>query len=279
MKFNIFNIFAKNILIILLIAFSVAQIYAQNANVSTADEIKEDINVVPCKSEERQAGVKKLFIKMGAKENEISTEKFKDGENLVIKKKGNSDETVIIGAHYDKVKEGCGAIDNWTGIVIIANIYKTLSQFPTNKSYVFVAFDKEEAGLLGSKALVSVMPKENFSQICSMVNIDSFGFTAPQSPRNLSNSKMVKLAKDTAKEMQVDFADSAIENADADSSSFLAKKIPAITFDGLSNNWQKFLHTSNDKLENINPASVFVGYRFVLNYVVKIDALGCHDFK
>lgn len=271
--------FGKNILIVLLVALLIGNIYGQSAKISTEDEIKENINLAPCKSEERMENVKKLFVSMGAKDDDISTEKFKEGENLVIRKKGNSDEMIIIGAHYDKVKDGCGAIDNWTGIVIIANLYKTLSQFSTNKSYKFVAFDKEEAGLLGSKAMVKAIPKENYPQFCSMVNIDSFGFAAPQSPSNMANSKMIKLAKETAKEMKIDFADAAIGDADADSSSFLDKKIPAITFDGLSGNWQKFLHTSNDKIENINSQSVYLGYRFILNYIAKIDALGCGAFK
>ena len=269
----------KNVWFVLLLVVFAGNLSAQSIKISTADEISEDIKIVPCKSEERLEAVKKLFAKMGANEADISTEKFKDGENLVVRKKGNSDETVIVSAHYDKVKDGCGAIDNWTGIVIIANLYRTLSQFSTEKSYTFVAFDKEEAGLLGSKAMVKAIPKENYPKFCSVINIDSFGFTVPQSPRNMANSKMVKLAKDTAKEMQIDFADAAIGDADADSSPFLDKKIPAITFDGLSDNWKKFLHTANDKVENVNPTSVFIGYRFILNYLTKIDASDCGTFK
>ena len=257
----------------------VIDLNAQSLKLSTEEELLADMKTVPCKYEERLESVKKLFIKMGAKESDISTEKFKEGENLIVKKKGETGETIVIGAHYDKVKEGCGAIDNWTGIVIIANIYKALAQFSTNKSYVFVAFDKEEAGLLGSKAMVKAIPKENYPQICSMVNLDSFGFAVPQAPSNMSNSKMTKLAKETAKEMEINFADAAIENADADSSSFLDKKIPAITFDGLSDKWQNYLHSSNDNLGNVNMKSVFIGYRFTLSYIAKIDSLDCKAFR
>lgn len=252
---------------------------SQTVIISTEDDIKANVALAPCKSQERLKNVKMLFAQMGVKESEISTEKFREGENLVVEKKGSSAETIIVSAHYDKVQDGCGAIDNWTGIVIIANLYKTFAQLSTNKSYKFVAFDKEELGLLGSRAMVKAIPKENYPQICSVVNIDSFGFAMPHSPRNMSNSKMTKLAKSTAEEMKIDFADAAIEDADADSSSFLAKKIPAITFDGLSNNWQKFLHSSNDKVENVNPQSVYIGYRFTLNYLAKIDALDCGVFK
>jgi hypothetical protein len=253
--------------------------YAQSVKVSTESEIAEDMKSVPCKSEERLEGVKKLFAKMGAKPEEISIEKFKDLENLVVRSKGKTDETIVVGAHYDKSKDGCGAIDNWTGIVIIANLYKTIWQFSTDKSCVFVAFDKEEVGLLGSKAMVKAIPKENYSQYCSMVNVDSFGFSVPQSPANMSNSKMVKLAKEVSKEMKIEFANAVIENANADSSSFLEKKIPAITFVGLSDNWEKYLHSPNDKIQNVNMTSVYLGYRYILNYLVKIDTMDCKAFK
>ena len=52
----------------------------------------------------------------------------------------------MIGAHYDKTINGCGAIDNWTGIVALAHIYKSLKDAPLQKNVVLVAFGKEEQG-------------------------------------------------------------------------------------------------------------------------------------
>lgn len=255
------------------------QSFAQDTKISDEAQIRVDVELAPCKSKERLENVQKLFQKYGAKDEYVSIEKFKDGENFVVNLKGTSDEIIYIGAHYDIVDTGCGAIDNWTGITIIANIFKTLSNFSHQKSYVFVAFDKEETGLLGSKALVKSIPKENLPKICSMVNIDSFGFGSPQVADNMSSGKMLKSAKELAKEMNFPFSDAAIANADADSSSFLDKKIPAITFHGLSNDWQKYLHSPNDKLSNVNVKSVYMGYRFILAYIAKIDAVDCSSFK
>lgn len=270
-KINFFSCF--------LILLIIGNTFGQNSVVSTEDQIKENIALAPCKSKDRLNEVKKLFQSMGADEEKFSTEKFKEGENLIVKLKGKSDETVVIGAHYDKVDEGCGAIDNWTGIVIIANIYKTLSQLSPQKSYVFAAFDQEEKGLLGSKAMVKGIPKENFAQYCSMINVDSFGFASPQAADNMSSPKMIKAARNLAKEIQFSFADAPINNADADSSSFVAKKIPAITFHGLSNDWAKYLHSSNDKIENVNVKSVYLGYRFTLAFIGKVDEAACAEFK
>jgi len=272
---------------ILIFAVSIALVSNGAASAQTAetqyatdDELREDLKLGPCKNSERLEAVKKFFQKMGAAESDISAERIKDVQNVIVTKKGKTDETVIIGAHYDKVSNGCGAIDNWTGIVIIGNLYRTLRASDTEKTYLFVAFDKEEIGLVGSAAMAKSIPKEKRASYCSMVNLDSFGFTYPQVLANASDSKMTAAAKDLAAEIKMPFSSASLAGvADADSSSFVAKGIPAITFHGLSNKWQQYLHSSNDKLENINVSSVRVGYNFLLLYVKKIDSLGCGTFR
>jgi acetylornithine deacetylase/succinyl-diaminopimelate desuccinylase-like protein len=92
--------------------------------ISTREEIGDEFKNVPCKNQDRQNAVKALFEKMGAPSSEITVEKLKGVENLVVRKKGVSEEKIIVGAHYDKVDLGCGAIDNWTGIVAVAHVYK-----------------------------------------------------------------------------------------------------------------------------------------------------------
>lgn len=270
------------ILTILLIAAFNSALTAQNAVpvLATENDLKEDLKLVPCKNSERLEGVKKFFQKMGAAENEISAEKIKGIQNVIVTKKGETDEIVIVGAHYDKVSEGCGAIDNWTGIVIIGNIYRTLRNVKAHKTYIFVAFDREETGLEGSAAMAKSIHKENRSSYCSMVNLDSFGFGYPQVLINASNSKMTATAKTLADELKMPFFTASLAGvADADSTSFNNKDIPAITFHGLSKDWPKYLHSSKDQLENINSGSVRVGYAFVIEYIKKIDTGSCGMFR
>jgi Zn-dependent M28 family amino/carboxypeptidase len=256
--------------------------YAQGTGIKIASEaeIKENLQLVPCKNEERLAAVKKLFQTLSAADSDITVEKSKDLQNLVVTKKGKSDETIVVGAHYDKVKDGCGAIDNWTGIVIIANLYRTLKNVSTDKTILFVAFDREESGLLGSEAMAKAISKDKRANFCAMVNLDSFGFSYPQILDNTSSPRLSDLAKELMKELKLPFLHASLAGtADADSTSFIKKDIPAITFHGLSNDWQKFLHSSNDKLENVNTSSVFVGYQFLLRYLAKVDSSGCGAFR
>lgn len=270
----------KNLLSILFITscFTVSAA-AQKAKISTEAEVKEDINLNVCKNADRLEAAKNLFRKMGAADADIKIEKIKDVENLIIVRKGKSEETVVLGAHYDKVSDGCGAIDNWTGIVILANLYRTLKDFDTQKTYIFAAFGKEELGLLGSDEMARAIPREKRSNYCAMVNFDSFGFAYPQVMTNISDTKLIELAKEVSDELKIPFGQARIENASSDSDSFRKQKIPAISIHGLSNKWREYLHGTKDKVENINIQSVYIAYRYALNYLVKVDAKNCGDFR
>jgi Zn-dependent M28 family amino/carboxypeptidase len=243
--------------------------------------VEESIRNVPCKIAERRDGVKKLFVDAGAKEDEITLDTFdkERSANVVVRKAGTSKETIIIGAHYDRTDTGCGVIDNWSGVTIIAHIYRTIRSMETDKSYVFVAFDQEEEGLRGSREMVKKMTESDRDNVCSMVNFDTFGQGYPLALRNASSSKMVKFTEDFAKEAKVNFTSVTIEGASSDSASFVEKKIPAITLSGLTSNWQQILHTSNDTVEKVNMDSVYLGYRFGVVFVSKLDALPCGEFR
>jgi Zn-dependent M28 family amino/carboxypeptidase len=251
----------------------------QAPKISTAEDLERDVKLVPCKMADRFEAVQKLFRSMGASDADISVDDSKGTKNVIVTKRGSSPETIIVGAHYDKVDEGCGAIDNWTGIVAIAHLYGTLRSVETTKTFKFIAFDKEEKGLIGSDNFVSGIAKADRASVCSMVNIDSFGFTLPWVMENTSDKQLITTAKDLWKKMKLDLAVVPIANADADSSSFKKAGIPSITFTGLSREWQNYLHSPNDKLKNIKMDSVFAGYRFLLPFLAEIDKPACDAFR
>ncbi len=90
----------KPVRICLFILFLAGIAFAQQKRLAvSAESIQTDMQMHVCKNDERLESVKKIFKKMGAAENEMQIEKFDDVENLVVTKKGKTDQTVIIGAH------------------------------------------------------------------------------------------------------------------------------------------------------------------------------------
>ena len=170
-------------------------------------------------------------------------------------------------------------MDNWTGIVVLAHLYHSIKDVPLKKTLVFVAFGKEEGGLIGSTAMVKAMTEEQASEYCAMLNIDSLGLALPQVADNLSSKKLEQFTVDLAKEMKLQFAHATIQGAEADSLPFMTRKIPAVTIHGLTNQWPTILHTFKDQSSRVNPMSVYLGYRFALGVIARLDESPCAAYR
>lgn len=276
------KLFALTALLLLTLCAAAAPVTVraqEGLKISTLEELGDEFTTVPCKNKERLAAVKVLFEKQGAPASDITIDHFKNVDNLVVIKRGATTEKIVVGAHYDKVENGCGAIDNWTGIVALAHLYRSLRDVPLKKTLVFVAFGREEEGLIGSRAMVGAIKKEELSQYCSMVNIDSLGLGPLQVPDNMSSDKLGELAVKVALKMKVPLSRIILENSDSDSSSFKEKKVPALTISGLNNNWRSVMHSSNDRPPMVNPASVYIGYRLALALLAHLEVSTCTAYK
>ena len=240
--------------------------YPPQSLITTRDEMRTEFDSVPCKNGDRLTAVKALFEKMGAKPEEIVVEKVKGVENVIIRKASanGSAEKIVIGAHYDKTPDGCGAIDNWTGVVALAHVYRTVKDLPLKKNVIFAAFGQEEKGLVGSSGMAEAIKNEQVAEYCAMINIDSLGIGAPQTLDNISSEKLIDFTAALAEKINVPFARSRFDNARSDSASFIKKNIPAVTIHALNGSWPKILHSSNDDPSRINHDSVYMGYRMTL---------------
>lgn len=115
------------------------------------------------------------------------------GVNLLglIPGDGSTNETIIIGAHLDHLGFGGkgsgslrpdekaihnGADDNASGTAGLLEIAEKLSAIsePLKRDVLFIAFDAEEKGLLGSKYFVD-NPTINLENVSAMLNMDMIG--------------------------------------------------------------------------------------------------------
>src|SRR5439155_3070077 len=106
-----------------------------------------------------------------------------------------------------------------------------------------------------------------------------FGLARPFAMENTSSPSLIALAKDSAANLDIPFYTVPIRAGDADSSSFIARKIPAITLSGLSNEWQEILHSPNDQSSKVIPLSVYLGYRLALLMWTKMAAAPCPAYR
>jgi hypothetical protein len=98
-------------------------------------------------------------------------------QNVFTTIAGQSEQSVIIGAHFDStgVAQGSlGATDNASGVAVLLSVAQALSQrkdLPLSVTLVF--FGSEEVGKLGSKHYVSTMSQQERKHIVGMLNLDT----------------------------------------------------------------------------------------------------------
>jgi hypothetical protein len=86
------------------------------------------------------------------------------------------DSVVIIGCHYDAVADYC-ADDNASGVGILLEAARILSQYQFKRTIVYAFWDEEEIGLLGSKHHALQVSNAS-NKIVAVLNIDMAGYDA-----------------------------------------------------------------------------------------------------
>ncbi len=87
----------------------------------------------------------------------------------------NAKRTIMIGAHYDKVRVGKGAVDNASGSAAVLMLLRAFKNSPLKNINLQAAFwDHEEQGLHGSRIFVENGKEKGLPAI--YINFDVYGY-------------------------------------------------------------------------------------------------------
>jgi hypothetical protein len=183
---------------------------------------------------------------------------------------GQSDEYLIIGAHYDHLGRGNvdslapsqigqihpGADDNASGTAGVLELARLLApeRGQLKRSILFMNFAGEELGLLGSAEWVKE-PTRPLAKAVAMINMDMIGrikddkvYIGGVGTGSTFKSVLEQAQKDTPFKIEY----SAGGYASSDHTSFVAKKIPVLFFfSGLHSDY----HKPSDTWDKINAPS------------------------
>ena len=94
------------------------------------------------------------------------------GANVVVTL-GSGVKTIVIGAHFDRDNMGRGAVDNGGACTALIELVASLQASPLQNATLHVVFfDREESGLLGSRAYFAVKERRHDAAI----NLDIFAY-------------------------------------------------------------------------------------------------------
>lgn len=142
--------------------------------------IGEDITLKDRYSQEaRMISAEYLERKLDIFCDEVQIENYSQtGNNVVgsILATTETDQWIVIGAHYDSVKDCPGANDNATGVALAYSVAKHVASLETrNFNLKIVFFDEEERGLIGSKAYAKQLLEDKVN-VVSVHTIDQLGW-------------------------------------------------------------------------------------------------------
>ncbi|MEJ2068692.1 MAG: M28 family peptidase, partial [Deltaproteobacteria bacterium] len=163
-------------------------------------------------------------------------------------------------------------LDNYSGVLMTAALYRGLKGYNRNHDFLFIAFDREEEGLLGSKAFVK---KSTYMAkgIHAVINLECLGLTLPHSWPEGSSDSLEDLFVTVGKRFDTNLNPVSLKHVRTDSIPFLQSGIPAITLDGIMSYDLFILDTELDIPSVVDRTTFFQSYPIILEYILEVDAL------
>jgi len=103
-----------------------------------------------------------------------------DAGNVIAIQPGTQypDEYIVVSAHYDH-QSGPGADDNASGTAGVLEVARILSQYSFKRSILYINFNDEEYGLIGSMGYVKECALQDMN-ILGVFNLDMIGWYPPE---------------------------------------------------------------------------------------------------
>jgi acetylornithine deacetylase/succinyl-diaminopimelate desuccinylase-like protein len=182
-----------------------------------------------------------------------------EGENIftILACGKASAEAVVLGAHYDSVRNSPGANDNASGVAAVAGVARELVRVKKrSRDIIFVFFDEEERGLRGSRAFAQMLLDEKRS-VHSVHTIDQMGWD-----QNANRAIELELPYDGAQDLYGQAAEAlkvklpilTTTESGSDHSAFrrLGFKAVGVTEEYRNKDTTPYIHRPGDTYETMN---------------------------
>jgi len=234
--------------------------------------IQQRLESVPHSLAKREAALIALFHQAGC---EIAEQRVPHSKapNLICTLPGTGPGEIVVGGHFDFVDEGDGAIDDWSGAVMLPSLYQSLKGRPRHHRFVFVAFAAEETGMWGSQEFVKQLSGEEKSALHAMINLECLGTSPPKVWGSRADKQLMNAYVRAALALQLQPQSVNVEKVgDDDSHAFLNAGIPVLTIHSVTQVTFQYLHTARDNLRAIHPADYYDAYRLAATLLALLDS-------
>ncbi len=252
-----------------------AQSLPIRARLQTRAALEHHLKSFSTSNDEREKLIRKWLADAGCAEPNLYEQAIggRLPPNVICLLPGETQETIVVGAHTDKVNLGDGVVDNWTGAVLLRILLYSLSAQPRRHTMIFIGFSAEEQGLLGSKYYVNHLTRDGRAHIDGMVNFDSLGLGPTKVWASHADKALLDDLRATARSNHLPLATENVDSigASADSESFARDHIPRITLHSVTGETWSMLHSPSDKLAAIRMSDYYDSYKLIAQYLAYLD--------
>lgn len=240
------------------------------------DLVQARITSAPAANPEREAKLKDMLRDAGCPAGQLQLQPVKGVNlpNVICTVPGETDSTILIGAHFDHVKHGLGIIDNWSGASLLPSLLESITSATRRHTFVLIGFTEEERGLIGSYFYAAQLSRQDLQKIAGMINLDSLGAGPSEVDNGVSDPSLVQLFIDVAGSVNLPFTFvDMIEYGTSDYKPFRERNVPALAIHSITQQNLKLLHSTHDNMEAIRMDDYYQTYRLLAVYLSYLDAL------
>ncbi len=199
---------------------------------------------------------------------QVTRQKFSTGTNIIGTQKGKKSEVIIIGCHYDSVRNTPGADDNASGCAMTLSLARQLSKKKLNYTIKYIFFDNEERGMIGSRFYA-----KNMKDKCIfMVNFDMVGHLRIKSSVP-PDTVFLGVFKEFPWAKQISFRQGA---GPSDHAPFQRKGIPFVwIFTGTHNKY----HRPSDTVDSLNYKGMELINKYAKALILGVDGKHGIDYS
>lgn len=237
--------------------------------------IQQRVNAAPRKLADRKTEIEALFREVGCDGDRLIEQPVRRSQapNLVCTLAGETDSEIVVGGHFDSIELGMGAVDDWSGVVLLPSLYQSLKNTLRRHRFVFVGFAGEEQGLFGSREFVRQLGREEIRRIRAMINLECLGAGPPEVWARRANPHLLDAYAAVASAVHVEVRGMNVDDlGDDDSHAFLNAGVPVLTMHSLTRETWPILHSKRDTLTAIHPDDYYTTYRLAAAYLVYLDS-------
>ena len=194
--------------------------------------------------------------------------------NVIAELPGETDEWIVLSAHYDSTSLSHGAYDNMTGCAGLLGVMDALKDLPRRYGLRFLFCGSEERGLLGSKAYVRDHEAE-LEKIVLNINLDMIGTIMGKFIARVSaEEKLVHYLSYMGAELGFPVAGKTGVYS-SDSTPFADQGVPAVSLARIAGNNVAPIHCRYDNMSVLSMEQLEKDVRFITEFTRRMACAAC----